>query len=71
MPAKEQENKPEQWLTVKEIAEHLKVSKESIYGWVKNGSIPAHKVGKFWRFKASEVDKWVVSKSKKEKSKKK
>ena len=58
------EKMPEQWLTVKEIAEHLKVSKESIYNWVGEGSIPAHKVGRVWRFKASEVDTWVVKKSK-------
>jgi excisionase family DNA binding protein len=39
MPEKKHDDKPEQWLTVKEIAEHLKVSKESIYNWVNEGSI--------------------------------
>jgi excisionase family DNA binding protein len=55
------EQKPEQWLTVKEIAEHLKVSKETIYNFVNEGTIPAHKVGRVWRFKASEVDTWVIN----------
>lgn len=64
MSTNENKNVPERWLSVKEIAEHLAVSKESIYGWVKNGSIPAHKIGRFWRFKVSEIDAWVVNKSK-------
>jgi excisionase family DNA binding protein len=54
---------PERWLSVKEIAAHLGVSKESIYNWVSENKIPAHKVGRFWKFKASEVDKWIVNKS--------
>jgi excisionase family DNA binding protein len=51
---------PERWLSVKEIAEHLGVSKESIYNWVNEGKIPAHKIGRFWKFKISEVDESVT-----------
>jgi excisionase family DNA binding protein len=47
------------WLSVEEIAEHLNVSKESIYRWLDRGKIPAHRVGKLWRFDALEVDEWV------------
>lgn len=50
----------ERWLSVQEISEHLGLSKETIYRWLEKGKIPAHKVGKQWKFKASEVDKWVV-----------
>jgi len=49
------------WLSVEEIAAHLKVSKESIYRWLDKGTIPAHRVGKQWRFRTTEVDDWVVS----------
>ncbi len=52
---------PERWLSVEEIARHLGVSKESIYRWVESAKIPAHKVGRQWRFQAAEVDAWVVS----------
>lgn len=51
----------EPWLSVEEIAAHLGVSKESIYRWLEKGRIPAHRVGKLWKFKTSEVDKWVRS----------
>jgi len=49
----------ERWLSVEEIAEHLGVSKEGIYRWLERQKIPAHRVGKLWKFKASEVDEWV------------
>ena len=51
----------EKWLTVKKICDHLGgVRIESIYRWLKKG-MPGHKVGRHWRFKVSEVDKWVRS----------
>lgn len=49
----------EPWYSVEEIAKHLGVSKETIYRWLKREIVPAHRVGKLWKFKASEVDKWV------------
>ena len=49
----------ERWLSVVEIADHLGVSKETIYRWLEKEKIPAHRVGKLWKFQASEVDKWV------------
>ncbi len=54
-------SKPEPWLSVEEIARYLGVSKESIYRWLEKQRIPAHRVGKQWRFKPSEIDRWVTS----------
>lgn len=51
----------EPWLSVDEIAKHLGISKETVYRWIERGRIPAHKVGKLWKFKATEVDQWVTS----------
>jgi excisionase family DNA binding protein len=50
----------EKWLSVEEIAEHLGISKETVYRWLEKGKIPAHRVGKLWKFRASEVDAWVL-----------
>ena len=52
---------PERWLSVEEIAIHLGVSKETIYRRVDKKKIPAHKVGRQWKFKVSEVDNWVTT----------
>lgn len=49
----------ERWLSVEEISVHLGVSKETIYRWVEREKIPAHRVGRLWKFKASDVDQWV------------
>jgi excisionase family DNA binding protein len=51
----------EPWLSVEEIAAHLGVSKETVYRWLEKGRIPAHRVGKLWKFKTAEVDEWVRS----------
>ena len=49
----------EPWLSVEEIAKHLGVAKESVYRWLDSKGLPGHKVGRLWKFKASEVDRWV------------
>lgn len=50
----------ERWLSVEEIAGHLGVSKETIHRWLARSKIPAHRVGKLWKFRTSEVDSWVT-----------
>ncbi len=49
----------EPWFSVEEIAQHLGVSKETVYRWLEKGQIPAHRLGKLWKFKPSEVDDWI------------
>ena len=49
----------ERWLSVDEIAAHLGVNPETIYKWIERKKLPAHKVGRLWKFKATEVDEWV------------
>jgi len=49
----------EPWASVDEVAKHLGVAKDSIYRWIENRGLPAHKIGRLWKFKLSEVDEWV------------
>jgi PTS system nitrogen regulatory IIA component len=49
-------------LTLEEIAKYLRVSERTIYDCVQKGEIPAGKIRASWRFKKSEIDKWVNEK---------
>jgi excisionase family DNA binding protein len=49
----------ERWLSVKEIAEYLGVSKDTVYTWVSSKRMPGHRGGRFWKFKTAAVDGWV------------
>ncbi len=46
-------------MTVQEVAEFLRVSERTVYDWATHGVIPCGKLGTTWRFKRSEVEKWV------------
>ncbi len=52
----------DRWLSVEEIAQYLGISRDTVYSWVGKTNIPAHKVGKLWKFKADEIDAWVRKK---------
>jgi excisionase family DNA binding protein len=49
----------ERWLSVQEIAAHLGVNPDTIYKWITRKKMPGHKLGRLWKFLASEVDQWV------------
>ena len=49
----------EPWLSADDIAVHLGVTKDTVYAWIAERGMPAHKVGRLWKFQASEVDDWV------------
>jgi len=46
-------------LTIEEVAKYLRVSERTVYDCAQKGEIPAGKIRSAWRFKKSEVDKWV------------
>jgi excisionase family DNA binding protein len=49
----------EPWVSLDEISKHLGVARDSIYRWIDKKGLPAHKMGRLWKFKISEVDEWV------------
>jgi excisionase family DNA binding protein len=49
----------DKWLTVKEVAEYLKLSTDLIYKFAQNGTMPVSKIGNQWRFDREEIDTWV------------
>ena len=47
------------WVSVDQIADHLGVTRDSIYRWIDRKGLPAHRVGRLWKCQWSEVDDWV------------
>ncbi len=50
-------------MTIKEVADYLRLSKVTVYKMTRQGKIPALKIGKQWRYNKSEIDSWVQQKS--------
>jgi len=46
-------------LTIEEVAQYLRVSERTVYEWAQKGEMPAGKIGTVWRFKKSEIMRWV------------
>lgn len=52
----------DKWVSLEKAAEYLGVKPITIRNWIKKrNGIPAHKIGKQWKFKRSELDAWVKS----------
>ena len=52
----------DKWINLEEAADYLGVNKDTIRNWIrKDNGIPAHKIGKLWKFKKAELDEWVKS----------
>jgi excisionase family DNA binding protein len=49
----------EPWVSVDGVARHLGVRKETVYRWIERRRLPAHKIGRLWKCKLSDVDAWV------------
>jgi excisionase family DNA binding protein len=48
-------------LTLDEVAAYLKAGKRTIYRLAASGEIPAFKLGGTWRFRRSELDRWIAA----------
>lgn len=49
----------DRWLSVDEIVEYMGVTRDTIYKWISEKNMPAHRIGRPWKFKKAEVDEWV------------
>jgi excisionase family DNA binding protein len=52
-------NMEDRWLSVDEIGSYLGVKRDTVYKWISERGLPAHKVGRLWKFKKEDVDEWV------------
>ncbi len=57
--------KKSDYLTLKETADYFRVQPLTVRRWALAGKIPAHKVGRQWRFSLKEIEEWAASEGKK------
>ncbi|HLI77593.1 MAG TPA: helix-turn-helix domain-containing protein [Acidobacteriaceae bacterium] len=48
-------------MSVEELTAYLGIKRDTVYKWITRRNMPAHKVGRLWKFKREEVDDWVRS----------
>jgi len=53
------QQKPKKLMTLKEVAEYLRLSIHTVYKMAQKGKIPALKAGKKWRFRKEDIDQWL------------
>lgn len=51
----------DRYYSMPEIMKYLGISRDTALRWIATKDMPAHKVGKKWKFKVSEIDEWVQS----------
>lgn len=56
-------NLQENYINLEEAAVYLGIKPATLRSWIKDpdNEIPAHKVGRMWKFKRSEIDEWINS----------
>lgn len=55
-------------IDIDELADYLKLKKQTIYNWLHEGKISGMKVGGVWRFDRKEIDVWLKSRRRMSKS---
>lgn len=57
----------EEYMTVPEVAELLKLSEKSVYRLAQKKELPGFKVGGSWRFRRGDIDRWIAKQIKDQK----
>ena len=56
------EKKVDNYISLEDAAEYLDIKPVTLRKWIRNKKdLPAHQIGKLWKFKRSELDEWVNS----------
>ena len=51
----------DRWLSVDDIKEYLDIKCDTAYKWISGKHMPAHKVGRLWKFRKEDIDEWMRS----------
>ncbi len=48
-------------MTAGEVAELVKIPRSTVYDLARRGLIPAHRIGRAWRFVRQEIEQWLLA----------
>ncbi len=48
-------------MNIEELADYLRIQRQTIYNWLNQGKIGGIKVGGVWRFDRKDIDDWLRS----------
>ena len=51
----------DRWLSVDDIAAYLGIKRDTVYRWISQKNMLGHKIGRLWKFRQEEVNKWMRS----------
>ena len=51
--------KQQTFLTPQEVSVLLRVSTQTVRRWIKEGRLPAYKVGRAWRIRDADLNRWL------------
>jgi len=51
----------ERLIDIEDVATYLKLQKQTIYNWLRQGKLTGIKMGHVWRFRRSDIDEWLKS----------
>ncbi len=51
-------------LTLREVAEYLRLTEKTTYRYALEGTIPGFKIGGTWRFRKRVIDQWIQKQEK-------
>lgn len=46
-------------LSVDKIVDYLGIKRDTVNNWISEKGMPAHKIGRLWKFQKDEVDEWL------------
>ncbi|NIA29737.1 MAG: excisionase family DNA-binding protein [Actinobacteria bacterium] len=49
----------ERLLSAEDICEYFGIGRDTLYKLIYNKGLPAYRLGKLWKFKKKEVDRWL------------
>jgi excisionase family DNA binding protein len=47
------------WLNIEDVEKVFKVHRDTVYRWIESKGFPAHRMGRFYKFKMAEIESWM------------